>query len=66
MTGCEVGTMARARMGGGLLRRVRMDEFVAHADSRGLYASDLLRRCLTLDGIQDLARINSESLAQGE
>lgn len=50
----------------GLLRRVRMDEFVAHADSRGMRASELLFRCLTLDRVQDLPGINTEGFAQSK
>lgn len=41
-----------------LLRRVRVDEFVAHADSRGMMASELLRCCLTLDRVEDLSRVD--------
>lgn len=45
---------------GPLLHRVRMDEFVAHADNRGVNASELLFRCLTLDSVQDLPRIDAK------
>lgn len=47
----------------GLLHRVRMDEFVAHADSRGMRASELLFRCLTLDLVKDVPGVDPKRLA---
>lgn len=47
----------------GLLHRVRMEEFVAHADNRGIRASELLNCCLSLNRVQDVSRVDLKRLA---
>lgn len=47
-----------------LFKRTRVEDFIRHANKRGMRASDLLARCLSLDSVQELPRVDVEGIAQ--
>lgn len=53
-----------ASVGRVLLKRTRVEDFIRHANRRGMRASELLACCLSLDCVQEVAGIDVERAAE--